>query len=365
MIAYNKEQLHGLYTREQADEAFSKNCIDKETHTALTSLPTGLYTPNIFVRIGLALLTIIIALFSCALFFLMSGLDRGISILMTVCGVLSYVALELLVSNKKHYNSGVDNVLMIAIPTFIATAVSFAMRNEGIASSSMITGLCFLVCSFLSYRFTDAFMAAAATVLFNMSLIFVTSTFLPLAALPVLAIVACLSIYIFTLRSLAKGIHTLFEFTMKGIALTALILLYLSGNVFVVDNVISMDMLERMPLIHNAPIVIRFLFWTWTLLLPVVYIAYGIRKKDIVLIRTGIILCTFAIFTYRTYFSILSIEAAMIIGGGVMVILSYILIKFLKTPKHRFTFDPPPAPVSELNVEDLITERLINRATQQ
>ena len=115
MIAYNNEWLNNLQVRNEADKANEDNCISKEEKEKIdAAYPAGFYTPNPFVRIGLFILTCVIAIFSLglvSLMFLSSGSEKTIGGLFLFFGVVIYVALEVMVS-KNHYRSGVDDALL-------------------------------------------------------------------------------------------------------------------------------------------------------------------------------------------------------------------------------------------------------------
>ena len=62
MIAYNHTSLDNLLINEEAADAFHQQLISMEEYKAVEkTYPVNLYTPNIFIRIGLFLLTCVIA----------------------------------------------------------------------------------------------------------------------------------------------------------------------------------------------------------------------------------------------------------------------------------------------------------------
>ena len=72
MIAYNTNWLDNLFMQDQAAKAIDEASITKEEEAAIRNAYTvGFYMPNIFVRVGLFILTIIIASFSFGLFSLL------------------------------------------------------------------------------------------------------------------------------------------------------------------------------------------------------------------------------------------------------------------------------------------------------
>ena len=115
----------------------------------------------------------------------------------------------------------------------------------------------------------------------------------------------------------------------------SLLCLYAAGNYFVVREAsISMFHLD---LKENESIPFGWLFWIFTIFIPFFYLIKGIFKKDILLIRMGLLLIAVIIFTVRYYYHILPAETAMIIGGIILIAGAYSLIKYLREPKSGFT----------------------------
>jgi uncharacterized protein (DUF486 family) len=119
------------------------------------------------------------------------------------------------------------------------------------------------------------------------------------------------------------------------VSITALTCFYAAGNYYVVREasiaLFNMDIKEG----HGIPF--GWLFWIFTIAIPAVYIARGIQKKDVVLLRVGLLLVAAVIFTVRYYYHVLPAETAMVIGGVIFIGIAYMLIKFFQKPKHGFT----------------------------
>lgn len=57
------------------------------------------------------------------------------------------------------------------------------------------------------------------------------------------------------------------------------------------------------------------------------------------LIRTGFILMVATIFTFRYYYAVLPPETAILLGGVLLILISYALIRYLKKSRYGFSFD--------------------------
>ena len=88
MIAYNTMWLDNLSTKEKFINDFYPNiftAVQKENIE--NKYPVGFYTPNYFIRIGLFILTLIIAGFSLGLLCLLfiGNLEQGFNLLLLFC----------------------------------------------------------------------------------------------------------------------------------------------------------------------------------------------------------------------------------------------------------------------------------------
>lgn len=336
MIAYNKASLENLYIQDQLDEAHYKNCISaEEVNACKEKYPVKFYTPNIIIRIGLFILTVIIAVFSFGLITLMSGIsnEHGFSALLIFFALISYAALELMVNQKHHYRSGVDDALQWMTGIFIISA--FDLFNEPTALQNSI--LIFAVALYLALRFLNAAISAIACISFFAIIFF---SYIKLgengkATVPFVIMIISIIIYFLFSEEKMKEKFKYYTGCLLMVEIISLLCLYTAGNYFVVrETSISMF---NLVLKENESIPFGWLFWIFTIIIPIIYLAKGIQKKNVILFRIGLLLIAATIFTIRYYYHILPAENAMIIAGIILIICAYILIKYLKTPSHGFT----------------------------
>jgi len=115
MLAYNSKGIESLEVSQAAKRWLESRIISPEQYQNIKSAHAApLYTPNIFVRIGLAIFTTICVGGFVALFGLMftSGGDSGISMWFITMGVCCAIGLELLIRNKNLYCAGIDDALL-------------------------------------------------------------------------------------------------------------------------------------------------------------------------------------------------------------------------------------------------------------
>ncbi len=277
--------------------------------------------------------------------------DDSIISSLVLLAFLCYAAFELFVQKKWFYNAGVDNTLMVAILVFIASAffvadVSFDTR--------LLSAVMILLCGWLCLRFTDSFMAVLCYLFLFIFLFTNIIEFGSLARMvaPILMMVCSITVYIVFQRLSAAGNFNSYDACYKDVTLCALLTFYLSGNYFVV-NELSIELFGG-PLTTSA--IMAGMFWFFTIAIPLLYVGFGVVRKDKLLIRTGLLLIAAAVFTVRYYFAIFPLEITMFIAGMLLITISYGLIRYLRTPKYGFVFRIKNADAIQVKqVESLIT----------
>jgi hypothetical protein len=336
MIAYNKEWLDNLYLHKELAEANKKNCISMEELKACKEkYPVRFYMPNFFVRIGLFFLTVVIAIFSFGLIALMTSVSNSGSFsgLLLFFSLLAYGTLEFIVRMKYHYKSGADDALIWMTAIFVITASNL----YGDISSLQNAIIIFSVSLYMTLRFANMLMSAIACISL-LAVIFFGYTRLgemAKATVPFLIMLNSAIIYfIITAKQFREKGMRYADCLLMG-KMACLFCLYAAGNYYVVREAgISMFQLD---LKEGQGIPFGWLFWIFTIVIPFLYLSRGIQKKDIVLMRSGLVLIPVIIFTVRYYYHILPVEAAMIVGGVAMIAIGYSLIRYLSKPKHGFT----------------------------
>src|SRR5690349_8313757 len=128
MIAYSEQSLDNLVITEEAGNARSRRLIDEAECAAIASAHNpGLYSPNIFIRIGMFILTVVIVSMGHGLLLMMTGMvsnETAMFVITAVFGCFVYIALEWIVKAKRHYRSGVDDALLWLCVTIIIADVS-------------------------------------------------------------------------------------------------------------------------------------------------------------------------------------------------------------------------------------------------
>ena len=335
MIAYNKTSLHNDRILEQSTTAFENNFISKEELLAIKhKYPVQFYTPNIFIRIGLFILTLIILSFSFSLFSLlfMSSLENAWKGLMLFFAMLTYAALEFMVQTKHHYQSGVDDALLWNFSGLLFAGISLIL-DAGALTNCV---LAFLISFYCSIRFIDRIMTVVAFLSLLGILFFAFTDHLGIskAIIPFVLMAASAAVY-FLIKALEKKESLKnYELCFTIIRIASLLSFYAAGNYYVVREVNN----AMFHLTSDGSLPFGWLFWILTFLIPILYIARGIQKKDALFLRVGLLLVAAMIFTIRYYYHKVPNELFISITGFILMIVSYTLIKYLKQPMYGFTY---------------------------
>jgi hypothetical protein len=350
MTVYGNSTLYNLAVHEQSKEALQHKYISKHSYnTILQSHPVDLYQPNIAVRLGLGFLIVFIILAAMGLCLLIYTPNGSIGNFCILSGVACYAAAEMMTKNKRHYNSGVDNILLIAVPGLILPGIETQMQN----GETLISFISFAICLWLAIRFADALMgiAAAVSALFFVFYFYVNLGEFTITTFPFVLMIMAAVMYIVSERSLKRDRLIIYHHHFKLTRLLALIAFYLSGNVYCVDGISNDTYLLQ----ADSPLTMAWFFWSWTMIVPIVYFVRGVKIKDEWLVRLSIIFMAVAVLTFRVYHAILAAELALMIAGVVLIGVSYWLMKYLQQPKHGFVFeDDDTASRQQADIEALV-----------
>ncbi|HUP11061.1 MAG TPA: hypothetical protein VM187_02575 [Niastella sp.] len=365
MIAYNHTSLDNLIINEEVQTALQHELLSKEEAAGIESkYPVNLYTPNLFIRIGMFLLTAVITLMGYGLFCLMllHGSESQIKVMTIIYGVLVYGGLEFIVYDKKHFRSGIDDALMIFSLGFILTGINLLSHSISYLGQSI---LIFVPTFYYLLRFGNVLMGGIAYLSFLGIVFFGFMRLGEMAryAMPFLLMVFSLIVYWFIKKSKKSQRLRHYKACFTFIEILALVMLYVAGNYFVVREV-SNSMFD-LQLKEGEAIPGAWIFWVFTILLPLVYIFKGLQKKDVIVLRTGLIMIAAIVFTVRYYHHVAPLEVAMSIGGIIMILLAYYLTKYLTPPRYGFTHAEPNDPKLNglLNLESLVVTQTFNQST--
>lgn len=371
MIIYNKTWLKNLDIQRQLQKSLDHGDISNVEYDAIKAkYPQEFYTPNLFIRAGVFILTIIIISFSLLLLFSLLQAPFNTLVLFFISAVC-YFTLEFMIKHLYHFNSGVDDALLWVSAGFLTTAFILLLdlvTLSNYASYQLITAaFLFLLGTYFSLRFADLLMTAAT---FSCLIAFIflgwlRIGFYSLATMPFLIMLVSGVIYYASVSARAKKAAVWYHNCLSVLQFTSLLTLYAAGNYFVVRELGS-ELSTGNPVI-NKGVPLGWFFWGWTFIVPFIYIWFGVKKKSVILLRTGLVLIAAAAFTFRNYHHVLPVESALCLAGILLLIVAYSVTKYLKTPKYGFTHEDKEdgTLLDKIQVESLVVSETFSTQTPQ
>lgn len=337
MIAYNKTWLANLRLQDEFKKDVQQGNISKVEFDAIAQkYPVGFYSPNIFVRIGLFILTCVIMSFGDGLLSLMAASGNIVTSFgwFFFLGLLSYGGLELMVNAQHHYRSGVDDALLFISGCLFAIGFGIMLSRNNYGTHYLpLSGLIFLLTLGLTIRFADMLAAAVCCLSFFAFIFFVWIRIVPagLSTAPFIMMLVSATAYWWAYSSSKRIVFINYDNSLVIAQVVSLVALYASGNYYIIQT-LSAEMMGK-----TGPVPFGMIFWAWTILVPFAYVGFGLKRKDVILLRVGLLLITAAVITFRTYYHVLPVDVALTIIGAIVLTVVYAVVKYLKTPKHGFT----------------------------
>lgn len=349
-IIYNTEWLHNLQVRNKVRKWAKLELITKEEESAiLAAHNTGFYMPSFWVALGLFFFTVVL-LFAAggfiSLLFASAASSSGNSevvfqVLFFVYSAVCLFAGEHYKKEKHYLNAGTDNVLIWMGLGLLIGSFGWIFFETGIGDTKALILIWLvgtLVCTLATLRYADPFLSLAAFVHSCLFLCMASSELSELtkALLPFILFVNAAVLYIYIKKKAKQKGGRFHQECLKMIEVATLLLGYISVNYFVVREA-SVEMFDHY-YAEGEEIPYAFVFYFFTVVLPPAYVYFGLKQKDRLLFRIGLLLIVATILTIRHYHSVLPVEVAFTIGGALLIGLSYGLIRWLQTPRNGFTF---------------------------
>jgi hypothetical protein len=368
MKAYNTQWSVNDFIQNIAKKWFQKGFLRKEQYDTIKKEYHSDYSdPNIFLKIGLFIFTILGASFSigiASLILIAPFQDNyiiGVILQSLFLGTVFIFLLETLIKNNKLYHSGVDNALLYMALGAFCTAVSFMFQNTKLPIW-LILSFCLPFFIVACIRYADI-LVVIATYLLMLSIVVLISleSVWGKILLPFIVMFFSILAYIFQKKLSRREDYIYYEKCLDMLKILSLATLYLGGNYLIVrEGNAQINQLSVSSQIAFAP-----LFYFFTTIIPIIYIFFGLKRQDRLLLVIGLLALGFSIYTYRFYFSILPVEIALTLGGVLLIALAGISIHYLRTPKFGISSQPDDEPRG-LNLESMIISEVIqNKIPQQ
>ena len=338
MITYNKTWLSNTIILRLAEQEHQQKTIsDAELRDIKEKYPVGFYTPNFFIRVGSFIVTIVISV----------GIERLLNLVLKdfgfnphygstiLMGLFNYAALLIIVGKKFHYRSGVDDALLWLSFMWLVIAFNWSLAIGPLYEDQALSLFIFSFSLILTLRFSDMIMSLVCYLsVFALAYLSMQKTGLfGIAIMPfILILLSAISNWLIS-RSVNHRKTQYYTNTLIILQVISLIMLYASGNYYLVK-----ELGDRLNNTASESIPFSWLFWMWTIAVPVLYLYRGLLRKDVICLRVGLILCFATAVTFRNYYHLTPLELVFITSGIVLLLIYYYLTRYLKKPKHSITY---------------------------
>ena len=369
MKAYNPLWSENDFIQKTAQKWLKQGFLSKDQSFEIEkNYPNDYYDPNIFLKIGLFVFTILAASVSVSLisiFFIsiyQTNMNAAFVIQSLLVGGVFLLLLENLIKGRKLYHSGVDNALIYMALGAFCSALYFLF--EKLNPPTWLFLMLFLPL-FVATTIRYAESVVCTLTYFLILGIFVTialESFWGKTLLPFIVMIVSAVIYFVVKKLATRKDYLYYETCLTILKTLSLITFYLGGNYLIVregNALINNLSLSVSPQVAFAP-----MFYFFTVVIPIAYIFFGLRYRDRLILILGMITLGFSIFTYRFYFSILPVEIALTLGGVLLIALSAGLIQYLKTEKKGFTYQPDDE-FEGFNLEAMLMSQLVQSKIPQ
>lgn len=335
-FAYNSAWLNNLHIVKEAKQWMVSGLITKEQYGVIAEqYPSKFYHPNLIIRILLLVATLIVLGAITGLLVLMFiKAEEALSFLSVVYGVGSMIVLDrVFIASKNHYKSGITEAILYHSVLFII--LGFVEVFEDSPAPYAIVLTCLL--AFTAYRYLDLISTIGSLCAFAWLVFYLLyqAGGAMQQIIPIVFIVLFTPLY-FGFKRLKK-IPTNEPWQNCLIAAEALCLLfiYAAGNYLVVRE-LSVELMN-LDLQEGQDIPLAFVFYGLTVIIPVLYLYFGLKNKDLVLLRVSLAVLAFSVFTFKYYFSLGHHEITLTVSGLILLGISVSLLRWLKTPRHGYT----------------------------
>ncbi len=361
MIAYSTQWLEALQVRRQAATWHRKNLIDAtQFEIILKAHSVGFYTPNVFVRIGLAIFCWVLMLSGLGIMgiAIFSSGEVGIGITLLIFGAVTLVGLEYVISANHHYRSGIDDMLLYTGLAFIVTSFNLLLSLYDKPLLSCVVALPVLV--FGAVRYVDRLVTIAAFVCLS-AIVFLTVLKTGSAGrivLPFVMMAYAAAGYIAVRQHKGQVRLRLWAECLKVLEGLCLITFYLSSNYFVIRELSE-------AWFDQSHVPMPFVFYAFTAAVPVGYITFGLWQRDRLLLRAGMALLVLSVLTFRYYFSLGHPEILVTMAGATLVVFAYVVIRLLKRGNLPFTYTQDvEEPEEDQELESFVVNETFAKSVQ-
>jgi hypothetical protein len=336
-FAYNESWLQNLHIVKEAKQWMVSGLISKEQFDKIAEqYPSQFYHPNFIIRILLLLATFIVlgAITGLLILMVMNADESALAVLSILYGLISLAVLDrIFIASKNHFKSGITEAILYHSILFIMMGCIDFFEDSPAPYAVVLS----ILCAFTAYRYLDLISTVGSMGAFAWLVFYVLyqAGGAMQQIIPIVFIVLFTPLF-FVFRKLRKNPEAeLWDACLIVAESVCLLFIYAAGNYLVVRE-LSVGLME-LELQEGQDIPLAFVFYGLTVIIPALYLYFGIKNKDLVLIRVSLVVLAFSVFTFKYYFSLGHHEITLTVGGIIMLLISVSLLRWLKIPKHGYT----------------------------
>lgn len=336
ITAYKKAQLQALEKLNLAKKLQKEGFIKKDVLLDELAADAQFFHPNWPMRILLFIVGYIAFSGLIGLWFLLAnnGIGNHWEIFSFVSGVLGLVAFEgFVVRTIRHYKSGLSEaILYLSLSLIVGSFVQLIDRETALG---LFIG--FVLLAAAAIRYVDRTLTALAVGCFAGAIFFLLEGAggVLKAVVPFVFMALFSAIYFLVKRFSSHESLAIWKTQMHVIEAICLVIIYAAGNYFVVQK-LSVDMMY-MNVEQPSDIPLAWVFYSLTVLLPAVFLYFGVKNRDRILLWLGLLSAGFSVFTFKYYFSLGHPEITLTISGLLVLGLAVFLLNKLKSPINGIT----------------------------
>jgi len=362
--AYNPTWSHQEAMRAAAKRWNRRGLLSAgQKQTIEAAYPLSFYRPSLFMRL-------VLFIFACISVFGAAGLLLLITdfhffrVPAFLCAVGSLAMLEILIQNSRLYHAGVDNALLYnflgwtsvllanIIQDFLALDVTYPYWELFLARTFPLVLIPILVLFIgAAIRYADRLVAAAT---YLMALLLIANLLLQVPygrlVLPFVVMLASVGAYRLVQRLSFRPDYLYYKPCLTLLKALTLVTFYLGGNYYVVregNAALNGEYISKQ-------IVFAPLFYLFTAVIPLLYIAHALRRPDRVWLLTGLVAAAFSLATLRYYRAVLPPEIAAVLAGTLLLALAIWATRYLRPARHGLTSLLDDEQSQHFNLESLV-----------
>jgi hypothetical protein len=332
-----------------------------QQQTIQAAYPLDFYRPGLFLRIGLFIFACIGAFGGIGFVALLTELDHFKTLaLLSTLG--TFAALEFFIRSSRLYHAGPDNALLYIALGWAAALLTMVLDEAlplawhyaasfGNGYVSLLLGPLLLLFLLATMRYADR-LVAAATYLLCLALVANWLLQLPMGRLLLPFALMLLAVGLYRLVALLRRRpdYLYYRACLRVVKILTLVTFYLAGNYYIVregNALLSGSFMSQQ--IPFAPV-----FYLFTALVPLLYVAVGLRRFSRIWLLTGLAALAFSLFTLRYYRSLLPPEIAAVLAGLVLLTVAVWAARYLRPARHGLTSLPDDEQPPHFNLESLV-----------